>query len=127
MEAIGHYDFGQNLRPLDFNSWLDRRKSENPSELGFWLEYWLASYQHLLSESAHLNFIDYDTLCEAPERGLRTLAEVVQSCNPEALISRATRIRQPRAKKIDTDALPTWLKREANSVYDRLRETATNH
>ena len=41
MEGIGHFDFGDNLRPVDFDGWLDSSKHRDPREMGFWLEYWL--------------------------------------------------------------------------------------
>ena len=43
MKGIGHFDFGDNLRPVDFDSWLDRLKHHDPREMGFWLEYWHAA------------------------------------------------------------------------------------
>jgi len=39
MRAIGHFDFGRNLCPVDFDMWLDSRTSQDPDELAFWLEY----------------------------------------------------------------------------------------
>ncbi|WP_052055353.1 sulfotransferase [Myxosarcina sp. GI1] len=127
MRAIGHYDFGQNLRPIDFNSWFDERKSRDANSLAFWLEYWVASYEHLLQENADLvNFFDYEALCNSPQQGLKTLAEVVASSYPEMLISSASRIRQPRLKEIDTGSLPASLLQEANLVFNRLQEKAVN-
>lgn len=127
MKAIGHYDFGQNLRPIDFGGWFDQRESREATSLAFWLEYWVASYQHLLQENADfLNFFDYEALCENPESGLKSLAEVVESVDPEALVSAISRIRQPRSRAIETDAVPASLLKDTNLVYTRLREISLN-
>lgn len=131
MRAIGHYDFGQNLCPVDFDRWFDNRESRDADSLAFWLEYWVASYKHLLTENAtekadFLNFFNYDALCEDPESGLKGLAEVVGSCDPDGLVSSVAGIRGPRPKEIDTGALSASLLKEVNLVYDRLREVAVN-
>ena len=123
MKAIGHYDFGQNLRPIDFDGWYDRRRTQSAKSLAFWVEYWLASYKYLLKNNTErINFLDYDELCRNPQLGLKSLAEVVESSNPEALISSASQIRYPRAKKIDSGNLPTSLLQEANLVYADLND-----
>lgn len=123
MKAIGHYDFGQNLRPIDFDGWYDQRQSRNAKTLAFWLEYWLASYKHLLENHAEgINFFNYDKLCDNPQLGLKNLAEVIESSNPKALISFASQIRQPRSREINHNSLPTYLLKEANLLYAELQE-----
>ena len=65
MRAIGHYDFGENLCPIDFGGWLDERESRDADCLAFWLEYWVVSYRSLLTENADfLRFLSYEALCE---------------------------------------------------------------
>ncbi|NEQ72176.1 MAG: hypothetical protein F6K23_03250 [Okeania sp. SIO2C9] len=127
MRAIGHYDFGQNLRPVDFDAWFDQRQSKDTDSLAFWLEYWVASYKHLLAqESNFLNFLNYDAFCEHPENGLRVLADIVDSSNPEALMASATRIHHPRPKEIDTSAISSSLLEEVNFVYAQLKDKSIN-
>lgn len=50
MRGIGHYDFGANLCSIDFAGWIDVRQSRDAESLAFWLEYWVATYRHLLTE-----------------------------------------------------------------------------
>ena len=124
MKAIGHYDFGQNLRPIDFDGWFDRRKHRDAKSLAFWLEYWIACYRHLLQENADaIDFFDYDELCQKSDRGLINLTNILESKNPQALVSFASRIRQPKPRAIDTNNLPTNLLQEANSIYALLKDT----
>ena len=122
MKAIGHYDFGQNLRPIDFDGWYDRRAVKEAKSLAFWLEYWIASYQHLLKDAEHLNFFNYDRLCHNPQQGLEKLAEVVNSKDPHALSSFAERVRSPRSRTIDFSVLPSNLVKQANSIYAKLEQ-----
>ena len=127
MKAIGHYDFGENLRPIDFDGWFDRRNSADTKSLAFWLEYWIASYQNLLKENTDLvSFFDYDKLCANPQQGLKLLAQSIESSNPEALVSSASRIRPPKAREINTtDLSPSFLE-DANLIYTQLKATSVN-
>jgi hypothetical protein len=125
MRAIGHFDFGGNLRPIDFDNWLDSRASKDALELAFWLEYWVACYRHLLNLPAGiLRFFHYDGLCENPERGLRALASAVEAENPEALSSLAPDIRSGKPRHVDVTTVPSSLLREVDEVYSALRSAA---
>ncbi len=127
MRAIGHFDFGQNLRPIDFGSWFDKRTSLDTQSLSFWLEYWLVSYQYLLNENASLvNFVNYEALCNHPQAGLECLAKAIASNNPEALTGAATRIHPLRQKEIDTSTVSTSLLKEANLVYEQIQAISLN-
>ena len=127
MKAIGHYDFGQNLRPIDFDGWYDKRQSRDTKSLGFWLEYWIASYKHLLTKNPNsINFFDYDELCRNPRSGLKSLADILESSNPEALVSSESCIRHPRSRKINTSDLPTSILEAGNLVYTELQNISLN-
>lgn len=127
MRAIGHYDFGQNLCPIDFDDWFDNRTSRDAKSIAFWLEYWVASYQHLLEKSdSGLTFLNYDSLCENPEGGLKALAEAVESVSPNEIVSRANLIGRPRAKQVDTDSIPHALLQDVNMTYERLKAASCN-
>ena len=124
MKAIGHYDFGQNLRPIDFDGWFDGRATKDAKSLAFWLEYWAASYQYLLREhSSQVNFFDYDELCQNSDRGLKNLADILVSQEPHSLVAWASRIRQPQPKKINTNNVPADLLQNVNSIYEQLKKT----
>ena len=127
MKAIGHYDFGQNLRPINFDNWFDQRKSSEAKDLAFWLEYWIASYGNLLKENDNeISFLNYEKLCDDPKQGLEILAQTIKSTNAAALVSSASRIRSPKFREINLNNLPTSLINEANLVYAQLKEKSVN-
>jgi hypothetical protein len=127
MRAIGHYDFGQNLCPVDFDGWFDKRVSKNTADLTFWLEYWLASYRHLLMEHSDIvHFFDYKAFCENPAPGLHMLADATGIRDPDALLSAATGIHRARTWEVDTGTVPLSILSEANDLYYRLRQVALN-
>jgi len=127
MRAIGHFDFGQNLRPVDFDNWLDQRTTRDPEEIGFWLEYWVACYRHLLKNNTdNLHFVHYEGLCKNPEHGLQILAEVIKTRHPEMLLSSATTIRPVELREVNVGATPEFILREANDCYLELKAVALN-
>ena len=116
-----------NLCPVDFGGWFDRRESEDAGCLAFWLEYWVASYEHLLAQDADsLTFLSYEALCEDREHAVRLLAGALGSRDPDALLSTATTIRSPKPRDVDTQAVPPSLLERADYTYAMLTQAALN-
>ena len=125
MSAIGHHDFGANLRPLDFDGWLATRRSHDETTLDFWLEYWTACYRHVLSlagESVHL--VSYDRLSESPAAALETLAGIVDASDPALFRSQAERLTPATPHKVDTLEIDPEILSAALHLHDALREKA---
>lgn len=130
MRALGHFDFGRNLRPINFDQWLDRRTSRDAMELSFWLEYWIAGYGDLLRAAAdfpQVHFLHYEAFCEAPEAGLRALGALIGTRHSPALLSHAPTIRKGSPHDTAADAIPPDLLRQATALYDRLTQLAWTH
>ncbi len=127
MRAIGHFDFGENLRPVDFDGWLDSRKTEKPADIGFWIEYWVAGYRHLLQKfDDNIRFLHYEGLCEHPERGLQALADTVDTRSASQLVSAAADIHAPRPRDVDTSGVPAEILRGAEDLHAELQKAAVN-
>jgi hypothetical protein len=125
MRSIGHFDFGENLRPIDFDGWFDRRHEKNADSLAFWLEYWVACYRHLLSQGEGiLRFVDYDRLCRFPEQGLSRLAEIIDCRDASKLLAYAGTIRANPPRDLDKTGLSSELHEKVATVRHRLIESA---
>jgi hypothetical protein len=122
MRQIGHFDFGVNLCPIDFDGWLDKREHRDPLTLGFWLEYWTAAYGHVLEEhSQHVDLLDYDRLCREPKQGLSALSQAIGLPDPAALVASGEAIRPLAARAhLDEDWGETLLR--AEQLHQRLIE-----
>ena len=102
MEDIGHFDFGENFRPIDFGHWLDQASVERTCRLNFWLQYWCAAFEHLLSRPcANAVFVSYDRCCATPVTVLRQLGERIRMGGTDSLTSKADRFRAPRRYAAD--------------------------
>ena len=124
MKASGHYDFGRNLRPVDFGGWIDELPSQDAESLAFWLQYWVVTYRQLLTECDDLFLLSYEALCEDPETGLQRLAEAIGSRNGDSLVSVAATIHSPRPREVDTGSVAPSLAEEAHSICATLSEAA---
>ncbi len=123
MRAIGHYDFGENLRPVDFEGWMSKPSNQrNPLDLSFWLEYWVVSYRALLINADFLRFFSYEALCEEPERGLQQLSFSIESKESLALQSNIDRIKKISPAEVELQNIPESLIKEANNIYAGMRE-----
>jgi len=119
MRAIGHFDFGANLKPVDFGGWLDACDHE-PTTLAFWLSYWNAAYRSLMAEPHGAVFVSYESLCAEPMRELHALASIIDCRDAGKLMENARNIRPVRAREIDRSGTPSALIDEAESLHEQL-------
>lgn len=122
MEAIGHHEFGMGLRPVDFGGWVAR--APQPTELAFWLEYWIAAYGfvhgHLGSKTM---LVSYEHLTREPDGALGRLAE--ETGTPAMLLtSQAGDVHPPRLHPIDASSVSASSLDQASELYQRLEAAA---
>jgi hypothetical protein len=125
MASIGHHDFGENLRPIDFDGWLEKKTSRDPTTLSFWLEYWIAAHGYLLKKAApNVSFISYEALCEDPERGLEYIADIIGIRERAPFFAQKSRIRPGKPHTVDAENLPQHAIDEADDLYAKLSESS---
>ena len=76
MEGLGHFEFGEALRPIAFG-----REPPDPDaadHASFWLGYWADAYEAVLATAGPgVVFVDYDRLSADPAPTLAALAEAI--------------------------------------------------
>jgi hypothetical protein len=126
MAGIGHYDFGANLRPIDFNGWTQSATPQSPGDplgLSFWLRYWIATYEDMLGRvSDRLMLVSYDDVCREPAAQLRRLGEAVGVKDVEALCGQASKLRDAPRREVDTSSLDQGELTRARELYRALIE-----
>jgi hypothetical protein len=121
MEGIGHFDFGANLRPVDFDGWIAASRHRDPTKMDFWLEYWCAAYRSLIEAGTHrTGFLDYDAFCADPRSGLARVADFVRAADKDAFVAQAKRIRAPSGHEIDGSLVDETIVEKAKQVHRRL-------
>jgi len=121
MGGIGHYDFGANLKPINFAGWLAQAPPPDFASLNGWIRYWCAAYGFLLDQpNVPIHFLSYDALCTDPEPELERLEAVLGVRNPGALLKQAGDVRQPTRNHPIADGVDAGLLRQAEEVFECL-------
>ncbi len=127
MEDTGHFDFGENLRPVDFKSWLSKAGESDPDTLAFWLLYWINTYRYLLDgRKDQVRFFSFDALCADPQSGLERLGEILEVKNRQLLMANVKRITTPRPHPVETHLITASLLDQADALYRELRTISSN-
>jgi hypothetical protein len=125
MEWLGHYEFGRNLRPIDFGRWLGDEEPPREPDADFWMRYWIAAYTHALAHaSANVRFVDFDRLLQEREAYLARLAAAASLTEPAALTRQGVALRSPTSTAVRSTMCSPTLWAEAESLHDRLRAAA---
>lgn len=125
MRWIGHYEFGQNLKPINFFSWLD--EDEIPQEPGreFWMKYWTAAYSYALEhKSNNVFFVDFDRLLSEPGSYLERVAEAANLEHVGALTGAADALRSPTTSPVDVSGCRPAIRQAAEDIHARLQAVA---
>ena len=118
MEDIGHYDFGNNLRPVDFDNWIYSLQGLDPNTLLFWLQYWISTYRYLLNNTLEqINLLSYDSLCQNPHKGLEWFGNLLELKNIDSLIENAKTITVPKLYSEDITDLPSQIINDAETLF----------
>jgi len=127
MEDTGHFDFGENLRPVDFKGWLGKEGQFDSDTLQFWLLYWINTYRYLLEgKRDQVRFFSFDALCADPQQELERLGGILDVKDNELLLKTADRIRQAKPHPVDGDAVsPRHLER-AEALYRELQSASSS-
>ena len=122
MRWIGHYDFGSNFRPIDFNH--DGFVRADDTDDAFWLRYWLNAYRRFEhgGPDASVKLFCYDDLLAAPGPELAALCEAIGL--DADLSGEAEGIRAPHASGEGRLDAPDDLVGEAMELYAALRAQA---
>jgi hypothetical protein len=125
MADIGHYDFGANLRPVDFGGWLDRATARDAQQVAFWLEYWLATYRHVLRHAGRpgLHLLRFESLGHADLAPLAA-ALGLQDAQADDLRRRSAMLAGPPTRDVDASGVPPALLADAREVYAALATRA---
>lgn len=127
MAGVGHFDFGANLRPIDFGGWRPQDgPGADPRQLEFWLRYWIAAYRDVATLSAgdRVRFVRFHRLCQEPRQGLAELAGFLDLADPAGFVRQAETLHPPREHAVDVAALPPSLVQEAEGLHQVLCQLA---
>lgn len=118
MAAIGHHDFGAGLKPIHFAQWTAGRGARDAGHLHFWLDYWIATYQHVLAHAGRgrMHLIRFESLGAGVDPA--PLAAILE-LGADELRRRTTTLRPARGHTVDGGCDPARVA-VANELYREL-------
>lgn len=121
MADIGHYEFGNLHKPINFHGMIETQKNLKPDQPDYWLHYWLCAFRHL-SHFDNIHVISYEKLCIDPEKQLHKLSEQTQIMASSENISLSASIFQESTKKIQNkdNKFSKTLQNNAFDLYQSL-------
>jgi Sulfotransferase family len=125
MAGIGHFDFGENLRPINFDNWLESARYKDATTINFWLEYWTACYGSLLRKAgSQVHLLSYEGLCNKAATGLNRLADVLRLANRDEFIAQASRMKQSTSYSTGLGEPDSELLERANVLHRNLLDAS---
>lgn len=127
MAAVGHFDFGANLKPIDFGHWLNGRRYRDARVIGFWLEYWIAAYRQLLSEhdGQRVHLVSYESVSRQPAASLTQLCDVLEIEDRDRFCAQAETLSAAKPHPVATDTISADLIAEASALHEKLLAAST--
>jgi hypothetical protein len=124
MAWVGHFEFGMNLRPINFAGWLDDRTIDRQPTADFWLQYWTAAYRYALEHrTPNVIFVDFDRLLSERGSYLAAIGAALDLQRPDLLIDQARSLRAPTTRPGAAPGSAEVLE-TANEVHRELRDAA---
>jgi hypothetical protein len=126
MAAIGHYDFGENLRPVDFGQWYEQKADRDPDRLEFWIDYWIAVHRHVLAHASHerLVLVSFEVLCET--RDVAPLARALDIDDPDLLQAAHDTLKPARPHSVEDQDIPSGALEEAMGLHEQLQDACVH-
>jgi len=125
MEWLGHYDFGENFKPINFDKWLDNDDVTSYSKEDFWMKYWIAAYSHVLdNKTENVYLVDFDKLLGDGKANLQAIAEHLELVEKDSLIEAASRLRSPTSRPLESQRCSLEILQASQELHARLKSLA---
>lgn len=124
MRWLGHFEFGENFKPINYDSWVDNKKIESNIDYDYWIAYWTAAYAHVLKHKGdNVILVDYDDMLTNREVNLNRIAEQIGLTDKNKLIEKAGILRNPTTDGISHNLCSKKKLNCANMVYKELKDS----
>jgi hypothetical protein len=120
MADLGHYEFGDLHRPVNFSEVENLLFGRDPLEIDYWLAYWIATFQHIFEQRVNIILISYEATCADGKRAITNLCEKLE-ISPEGMLDDACSIlKAPPPPRIDKMKCDPKLFCRAEELYEAL-------
>ena len=122
MKSIGHLEFGENFKPINFGGWLDDTKVPSQIDTAFWLSYWNAAYSYALEHKTDsVHFVDFDRLLEDGAVSLKRISKSLALKHDDALVDAEKTLRSSTTRPVEPDNCPPDVWDRAQNIHAQLK------
>lgn len=122
MADIGHYEFGELHRPIDFPGFRDVRDRYGPDRLEYWIGYWVAAFEEILRAAPDIVLLSYERMCGGGAPALHALEQALHLTEGALVQAAGSSLRPPRTYDVLADVQDGELVERATGLRDRLLE-----
>jgi hypothetical protein len=125
MRWLGHYDFGLNFKPINFDNWLEGEDLGLTDTPAFWIRYWTAAYSYVI-ENIHdgICLVDFEKMLGNGTTVLGNIADRLELRNKENLVRVASTLRAPTSRPLLEDQVPEHEMAKAREIHEVLKGMA---
>jgi hypothetical protein len=123
MDDIGHLEFGELHRPLDFEGMAEVRARHAPDSLSYWVGYWACAFEHVLARRDKIILLSYEQSCAHGTEALHAIARALHVDDAALGALSGEVFRGSRAYEDRPDVDPE-LRERALVVHSRLLEAS---
>lgn len=120
MADIGHFDFGEQHRPILFPLSEELISPHDPLTLDYWMAYWIAAFAYVLERKDKVMLLSYEDTCLNGKEALAGLCARLNIPAGEALDSAAAIFKAPSKKHRDNSGIDPQLLKRAEKLYREL-------
>jgi hypothetical protein len=124
MDDIGHLEFGQLHRPLQFAGMDDVRARYQPDTLDYWVAYWELAFTHVLRYRPSIVLISYEMLCANGQAAMPALADRLGLSADALTIALGDQMRAPRDHSPDTSVTDRELLRRSRELHHEMLQAS---
>lgn len=122
MADIGHFEFGELHRPIDFPLLEELTSGRDPESIDYWLAYWIAAFEHVLEQRDKVTVFSYEAACSDGLKTLSLLCEQLGIPDEGALTRAAALFNSPPQRADGVECDPT-LRERAKQLHAALVST----
>jgi hypothetical protein len=120
MADIGHYEFGDLHRPIAFPDIDKLIFNRNPSEIDYWLAYWIAAYKYVLERRNQVIIIPYEAACTDGKKWLTHICGQLEIPSEGIFDIAVSIFKAPSPPRADKVNFESKLRKIADELYIEL-------
>lgn len=124
MRWIGHYEFGADFKPIDFDGSGGEALRLDSLDADYWVGYWTRAYRHVLDHAgAGIHLVDFDGLLRDPD-SLGRIGRTAGVVDGERLAAASAGLRAPTSVPLAAASVSPDILAAARALHETLRSRA---